>query len=335
LTEHSWRFFRRHAFEALLTLCGVLVALPLGAASGPTTPETVYSPEKSSFTVKFKDEASPYRIMSVFVLPDEAIALEVQDPLRRQHYTLRTSAGAPVPETPTRWQWRAPSQPGLYTLQFIDDATGDMMMLSAFVMIPYSRLNGEVLNGYRIGRYPSIPLKQLSIYKPPRGFIEVTEQNEATFLSPHFQLRDFICRQDGGYPKYVVLQERLLLKLELILEKVNEKGYSCCRLHIMSGYRTPYYNQLIDNGKYSHHLWGGAADIFIDENPTDDMMDDLNGDGHINYRDAEVLYDIVEELYGNPWYEQFLGGLGLYKKTHSHGPFVHIDVRGFRVRWGD
>jgi len=161
----------------------------------------------------------------------------------------------------------------------------------------------------------------------------VTEKNEETSVSPHFQLKEFVCKQDGGYPKYVVLQERLLLKLELILEMVNEKGYPCSRLHIMSGYRTPYYNKLIDNGKYSHHLWGGAADIFIDENPADGMMDDLNADGHINYRDAEVLYDIVEEMYGNPWYERFLGGLGLYKKTRSHGPFVHIDVRGFHVSW--
>ena len=42
----------------------------------------------------------------------------------------------------------------------------------------------------------------------------------------------------------------------------------------------------------------------------------------------------IEEMYGKPWYEIFIGGLGKYKKTASHGPFVHVDVRGFRARWG-
>jgi uncharacterized protein YcbK (DUF882 family) len=103
----------------------------------------------------------------------------------------------------------------------------------------------------------------------------------------------------------------------------------------MSGYRTPYYNKLIGNVKYSRHLWGGAADIFIDEHPEDGMMDDLNGDGRIDCHDAAVLYDIIDQMYGKPWYERFLGGLGRYEKTNSHGPFVHVDVRGFRARWGN
>ena len=173
------------------------------------------------------------------------------------------------------------------------------------------------------------------IYRPPRGFIEVTEDNLETLVSPHFRLKDFLCKQDGDYPKYLVLQEKLLLKLELILEKVNEEGVRCNTFHVMSGYRTPYYNKLIGNVKYSRHLWGGAADIFIDEHPEDSMMDDLNGDGQIDYRDAGVLYDIIDRMYGKPWYQRFLGGLGRYKKTSNHGPFVHVDVRGFRARWGD
>jgi uncharacterized protein YcbK (DUF882 family) len=126
----------------------------------------------------------------------------------------------------------------------------------------------------------------------------------------------------------------LLLKLELILEKVNEKGYRCDTFHIMSGYRTPYYNKAIGNVKYSRHIYGGAADIFIDENPKDNMMDDLNQDGKIDYRDAAIIYRIIDDLYGKKFYDPFLGGLARYKKTSNHGPFVHVDVRGRRARWG-
>ena len=62
--------------------------------------------------------------------------------------------------------------------------------------------------------------------------------------------------------------------------------------------------------------------------------DDLNGDGKIDYRDAHIVYEIVDAMFGKAWYEGFIGGLGRYKKTPSHGPFVHTDVRGFRARWG-
>ncbi len=127
----------------------------------------------------------------------------------------------------------------------------------------------------------------------------------------------------------------MILKLEVILEEVNKKGFHCNTFHIMSGYRTPHYNKAIGNVKYSRHCWGGAADIFIDENPKDDMMDDLNKDGKINHEDAKVLYDIIDEMHGKPWYEIFIGGLGRYKENASHGPFVHVDVRGFKATWED
>jgi len=114
----------------------------------------------------------------------------------------------------------------------------------------------------------------------------VTEENQDTMVSPHFTLKQFACNQDSGFPKYLVLRERLVLKLEDILEKVNKHAYRCDTFHIMSGYRTPYYNELNGNVKHSMHLWGGAADIFIDESPKDGMMDDLNKDGRIDWRDA-------------------------------------------------
>lgn len=200
-------------------------------------------------------------------------------------------------------------------------------------MVPFSQIEDECLKDFRIGRYPSKPLKGLSIYEPPGGFIEITEENQETLIAPHFRIRQFLCKQECGCPKYLVLRERLLLKLERILEEFNRRGYCCQTLHIMSGYRTPYYNKLIGNVAYSRHLWGGAVDFFIDEDPRDEMMDDLNGDGRINFKDATILSDIIEDISQKPWYSRFPGGLGWYRKTASHGPFVHVDVRGHRARW--
>jgi len=33
------------------------------------------------------------------------------------------------------------------------------------------------------------------------------------------------------------------------------------------------------------------------------------------------------------WYQPFIGGLGIYGPKPHRGPFVHVDVRGFRARW--
>ena len=293
-----------------------------------------FNAEKAGFAVKIRDEITPYQVTGVFVLPEEKLTLEALDTNRKNTYVLQVSDGKVIQTADNKWHWQAPSKAGLYPIEITDAYSGDTICLNVFVMVPYNRIKGDCLNGYQIGKYPATPLKQLPIYRPPKGFIEITEENEETLLSPHFRLKQFVCKQNGGYPKYAVLKERLLLKLELILEQVNEEGYRCDTFQIMSGYRTPCYNNAMGNGTYSRHLWGGAADIFIDENPKDDMMDDLNGDGKSDYHDAAILHDIIDSLYGKPFYASFLGGLSKYKKTASHGPFVHVDVRGFRARWG-
>jgi hypothetical protein len=297
--------------------------------------DSEFSFGKVGFALKFKNEVSPYKVMGVFVLPEERITFEALSEDKSATYEVRYSAGNIYESKTTKWIWQAPSEKGHYTIQIKNISSDDEIVLNVFVMIPYSELKGEYLNGYRIGCYPQIPLKDMSIYRPPRGFIEITEENANTLVSPHFAAKQFLSKQAGGYPKYLVLKERLILKLELILEEVNKRGYRCNTFQIQSGYRTPSYNKTIGNVKYSRHVWGGAVDIFIDEKPKNGIMDDLNGDGAIDYRDAAIIYDIIDEMYGKSFYEAFVGGLGWYRKTSRHGPFVHVDVRGFRVRWGD
>jgi hypothetical protein len=224
-----------------------------------------------------------------------------------------------------RWTWTAPSKPGFYPIHVVSDDQRDSLTIQAFVLVPYTQLRGEYLNGYRIGRYPARPLRGLAIYRPPTGFIEVTRANENAYVSPHFQLKQFLCKQGGTYPKYVVLNEELLQRLEGLLTLANASGYHVSTFHVMSGYRTPAYNRSLGNVLYSRHTFGSAADIFVDENH-DGRMDDLNGDGVSDRGDAEVLY----RLFDGP---QSSGGLGKYEATRAHGPFVHVDIRDRRARW--
>jgi hypothetical protein len=321
---------------SLLGLCIFLgmsllsVFVPLSGFAGE------FSAQKADFSVHVQNIEIPYKIMSIFIMPEEIVKLHIPaDHTKSPLYSIRSSHGQIKPVKKNQWRWQAPGLPGLYSLKVSRGQKTESMLLNIFVMVPRKHQQGEYLNGYRIGNYPHVLFKGLPNYKPPRGFVEVTAANAETLISPHFRLKQFLCKQNGEYPKYLVVKENLLLKLELILSEVNARGYRCHTFHVMSGYRTPYYNKTIGNVKYSRHIYGGAADIFIDENPKDEIMDDLNRDGEIDYKDAAVIHEIIDELYGKPFYLKFVGGLARYKKTVNHGPFVHIDVRGRRARWGD
>ncbi|MGE0681546.1 MAG: D-Ala-D-Ala carboxypeptidase family metallohydrolase [Candidatus Binatia bacterium] len=323
---------------------------------------TRYSPEIAPFLIQVNDERLIHRINSAFALPGETMTLSVGETSGNNEYVVQTAL-ATVQTGPNTWTWKAPREVGIYPVH-ISHSDGDIaIQLNVFVMVPLALAKDGSLNGYRIGYYPTKARRQLFTYPPPRGLIEVTEANENTQVSPHFKLRQFLCKQESAYPKYIALDPRLLVVLEAILLKINEQGHHSPTLSIMSGYRTPYYNRAIGNSTtYSRHLWGDAADIFVDSNPQDGEMDDFNNDGVINIHDTEALHSIVSKMYeprasrflagsffNEPILQQLVingytddtrlqklltGGLARYRATSSHGPFVHIDVRGIFTRWG-
>lgn len=299
---------------------------------GVARPARAFDAERASFALEVQGEYCPYRVFAFYVLPEELVSIRVIEGVEGS-YRLEATAGERVAWGSSRWQWRAPARPGLYPVEVVRLDRNEVLRLNVFVMIPRSEMRDGTLRGYRIGAYPSTPLRGLAIYLPPRGFVEVTQENLDTPLSPHFTLGQFVCKQAGGFPKMVVLRERLLLKLEYLLQVVNTRGWHTESFFVMSGYRTPLYNRAIGNVRYSRHQWGGAVDIFIDENPRDGVMDDLDRNGTIDRRDALVLYEMVEGLAGHREYGPYVGGLGDYGKSLTHGPFVHVDVRGFKARW--
>ncbi len=315
-----------------LRAAGVCLFLAVFAAIA-CQPAHGFSSGRAGFQVRFNGEITPYQVTAVFALPGEVIMLEPIGASHLGRYTLRSGSGGTVKTDGNLWMWTAPEETGLYSVRIVNLSPGDSITLNIFVMVPYDSLKGEYVGEYRIGEYPASAILDGVRYDPPRGFIEVRDEYRNVPVTPHFQLGQFLCKQARECAPYLVLSERLLLKLEFILERVNELGYRCDTFHVMSGYRTPFYNRAIGNIDYSRHLWGDAADIFIDHDPADGMMDDLNGDGNLDIHDAMVLYGIIDELCGESWFEPFTGGLGKYGPNSSHGPFVHVDVRGCRARW--
>ena len=292
------------------------------------------NPKRVNFNVKCQDIEFNNRIMGIYAASGEEVSIEVIAPADANEFDMLYNDVVVTDRTAIGWQWIAPEKAGLHSLIIRHKTTKETMTLNVFVLIPFSAIKDGQLKGCRIGEYPSIPLKyKKRDYQDPKGLIEVTPENEETFISPNFQLKQFICKQPQDYPKYVVISSKLLIKLELIIDALNDNGIKCSSFTIMSGYRTPHYNEAIGNVKFSRHIYGTAADFFIDESPVDGKMDDLNKDGKIDIQDAKAIYDVIESLSKDPAYNYYLGGLSAYKKNAAHGPFVHIDVRGYRARW--
>ncbi|MCC6928941.1 MAG: DUF882 domain-containing protein [Gemmatimonadaceae bacterium] len=220
--------------------------------------------------------------------------------------------------------------PGVHDVRASDGAA----RFAFATLTPWQRKLGSYVNGYHLGVWPGEQRAVSEQYENPEGFIEVTRESADTPLSTHFALRDFITHdQQSVWPKYIVLREDLIDKLELVLNALQSFGVATQHIVVLSGFRSPQYNARgVGEGmaRSSRHQFGDAADIIIDAN-RDGRMDDLNFDGRVDFSDVQVI-DRAVALVEHKW-PDLVGGLGLYHETGPSGPFTHIDVRGTRARW--
>jgi hypothetical protein len=283
----------------------------------------------AGFAVQVRDLAIPYQVFAVTVLPDDT--LEVEALFVSGDVEAEAEGGTLAPAGPREWRWTAPPTPGLSQIR-VTSADGETITLNAFTLVPFDH-QSDAIGDYAIGDYQDEPMNGNPKYDEPPGFVRVTPENQDVQVSPHFTLGQFLAKQASGWPKYLSLSEELVLKLERVLYAVNEAGVPAQSLTVMSGFRTPAYNEAIGNTTvYSRHLYGDAADVFIDTDG-DGVMDDVTGDGQVTEADAEWLAAVVEDLADQPWYAPLVGGLGVYAPASHRGPFVHVDTRGEPVRW--
>lgn len=172
-------------------------------------------------------------------------------------------------------------------------------------------------------------------YAVPLGFIKVTRATAATRVSEHFRLGSFLTKdQPTVWPKYLVLDLKLVDKLELLIAALGEAGHRVKGLHVMSGFRTPRYNaREVGPGSrsaISRHMYGDSADVYPDDDG-DGRIDDLNGDGCVDLADARIVAEAAENVERE--YPELVGGISVYPATAAHGPVVHVDTRGTRARW--
>ena len=257
---------------------------------------------------------------------------------------LPRGVGAPLPSGATVTELPAsdatPAR-GLARLAVrVGDAVRPIADLDVITLTPLSERRSGRIGRYVVGRWPTEGRRSASIggrgdYRAPRGLIKVTRANQDVHLSEHFRLRDFLTHDQANvWPKYVVVQPRLLDKLELVLADLEARGIRTRGVHVMSGFRTPRYNagggDTLGRASLSRHMYGDAADLWID-NDGNGRMDDLNGDRRVDVRDAEVIRAAVDRVERR--HPSLAGGCGVYPATPNHGPFTHIDARGYKARW--
>jgi uncharacterized protein YcbK (DUF882 family) len=338
-----------HAF----TWIGVVIVLLYLAAWAGAIRETVDQHRESEAEAREANVKSPpppppaptQQITSALTAPEAPTAAYVSNALISLFTPLRGASGkvdftTRTPKAPvvSGSNVVTPAQPGVYNLasQF-GQALQPMSDFSLITLVPFSEKQNGRIGLYYLGTWPFEKggTPKTAAYSNPNGFIEVTPENEDTQVSEHFRLRDFLTKdQPNVWPKYLLLSPKLLDKLELTIAELEKEGHPVRHVQIMSGFRTPNYNVHGGNtegrANLSRHMYGDASDIFID-NDGNGAMDDLNGDHRVDIRDAQVIQQAVEQVERE--HPELVGGVGVYSACCGHGPFTHIDVRGYRARW--
>lgn len=273
--------------------------------------------------VEINGTSYDWSVVGRFVMPGDSLRLGIRGSARSIGWAVQ--AGELTAVDSSEFRWVAPSEAGLYRLTGV--AGGELVTVNAFVMVPADEVKDGRLNGYLIGRYPRT--SRFPNFAAPSGFVEVRSEHFEVPVSPRYRLSDFASRQTGSWPRYLVLREELVRKLELLTDYVLAEGHRCDKLTVFSGFRTPAVMRS-RGSPHSAHIYGGAADLYVDGDG-DGVMDDLNGDGAVSAADARQLAGYVEDLEAQ--HTELVGGIGWYRSSRSLGPFVQIDVRGESTRW--
>jgi hypothetical protein len=303
------------------------------ARTGIEAAPRVLAPATRHVTSGLTDPAAPKTAYM-----NEAL-LQLIDPLRGESGELRFYPRLPGTEVPGAPEGLPVSdEPGIYKVaETLNKVNTAREQFNFFTLVPRSEKRGGKIGPYYLGNWPFEQggKPRSPAYAPPSGFIEVTPENQNTYVSEHFRLRDFLTKDQGNvWPKYLLLNAKMIDKLELVIQDLESRGFKIEHVAVMSGFRTPRYNHSGGNtagrANLSRHMYGDAADVFVD-NDRNGNMDDLNGDRRVDTRDADVIAQAAERV--ERQYPSLVGGIGVYKACCGHGPFTHVDVRGTRARW--
>lgn len=298
--------------------------------------------------------------------------LQVQE---RQAEWLHPDAGMQTLRVSGRFKYLPPPAQGFFSRSQPEIHIPFHQELACLIPCPANLLKEKTVQGFTVGLYPDPDnpafIKHIrdqttrerikahpEAYRPPRWFYPVTPDTFRLRFFKEYTLGDFDLDPRFlklTYPRYIAIHPGLLEKLGRLEEIVRADGVPLTKFKIFYGFRSPAYNlgaRAEDGGKtlksdLSMHMFGRAVDFMIDEDD-DLVMDDLNGDGTVNFNDAVQLLQYVNQLDQALRDEgsDLVGGAGWYyhhdfweRGEYVQSPYVHMDVRGFTsaggglIRW--
>jgi hypothetical protein len=269
-------------------------------------------------------------------VPVKSSVVVMPDSLHGRSGQLRATLLVPEDSVAEAGQPRNPAGfrvPAVWTVA--DSATSELFHF--IELVPFAQKQNGRVGAYTVGRFPG---ERRSTRHPawgvPEGFISLTPEMLTLRVSTHLTLGDFASLRDQRdvWPRALVLDLRLVDKLELILGALRDSGFAAPRFKVLSGFRTPSVtlrNARTAQAPDSRHQYGDAADLIVDADG-DGRMDDLTRDGRVDLNDARYLVRVV--LAVEAAHPDLVGGIGVYRGSGAAGPFVHVDARGERARWG-
>lgn len=238
--------------------------------------------------------------------------------------------------------------------------------------VTYDEVIDGQIGGYNLGHYPDPYDTMLNQkyrldshwhelhperYQPPAVLYRVESAMGPLRVSPHLTLGHFIIDypwKSLGEIQYISIDPNLLEKIEDLITLIKADGrFPVTGITAIYGFRPPAFNlgTIEDHPDttlkvpFSMHQYGRALDFIIDEDG-DLVLDDLNGDGISDMRDAaEIMHyvNILDRQYRADGRWEKVGGAGLYSSHDFIGrvqsPYIHIDTRGFQrenetlIRW--
>ncbi|MBN1434306.1 hypothetical protein JW921_06055, partial [Candidatus Fermentibacterales bacterium] len=210
----------------------------------------------------------------------------------------------------------------------IQTAEGSSCRFSILLPVDARRWRTQTLNSFPIGSYGDGNTRDAL----PSRFFELTSANSGVRVSTHLTLGEFLGHVEGAYPQYMALDMRLVDKLEAGLRLISMDYLCPLDVAVLSGFRTPAYNRAIGNETdASMHLYGSAADVWLESFPPNGLMDDLDRNKRIDVFDGEYMVEVFRTAEASGLCG--VGGISAYRWTPGHGPFVHVDVRGRPATW--
>jgi len=120
-------------------------------------------------------------------------------------------------------------------------------------------------------------------------------------ISRNFDSNEFSCSCCG----------RLIIDTKLVESLQHLRNVLGKPITISSGFRCADGNKFAGGSSGSLHLSGKAADITVLEISPEDVL--------------PYVYDISD--FNN-------GGIGFYPRLRNVAGFLHVDIRGYKARWG-